>query len=68
MTPRNSAWLASSAWSLGAGVAVQQSRIGVSANARIRAVRVFPSKLLRMLDSSSTTAPKAAGSKRSSIS
>src|SRR2546430_12637328 len=37
-----SQWLASSAMSFGAGVAVQQRRYGVSAKARIRRVRVLP--------------------------
>ena len=52
----------------GAGVAVQQRRYGVSANASVSRWRVLPSSDLRMLDSSSTTASKSAALKRSSIS
>ena len=57
ITPRNSAWLPISLMSFGAGVAVQHSRYGVSANISVRRRRVLPSSDLRMLDSSRTMAP-----------
>ena len=61
-------WLASSALSFGAGVAVQHNRMGTSVNASISRVRVLPSNALRIELSSSTTAPNCDGSKCGSIS
>ena len=63
MTPMNSAWLPSSMWSLGAGVAEQASRYGVRLNDSMIWLRILPVYALRMLDSSSTTPEKLPGSK-----
>ena len=54
--------------SFGAAVAVASSRYWMRRMNSVTAAFVAPSKLLRMLDSSHTTPPKSAGSKRCSCS
>jgi hypothetical protein len=46
MMPKNSAWLAISEMSFGAGVAVQHSRHGVAENISVSSFRVFPASPL----------------------
>ena len=68
MAPRNSAWLPSSMWSLGDGVAVHASLYGVSRNDSMTAFLVLLEYDFRMLDSSSTTPSNSDGSNAWSIS